>query len=147
MSTTESKFQRAYDLAVVEGEYREAIAICREVLANEPSHHMARMLLANLLDDHGDESEIKESKKLYLEAIKLHPKPDQGWWHEENPLRNLAIWEEKNGSDRNAELLYLLDSSFTKNGESIQQFLRLLQERDADLAEVLESVLSSNLAQ
>ncbi len=116
MKDVDKLFEQAYGLAVVDDKPLEAILLCREVISEDPKHHMARMLLANLLDDHGNPTEIAESRRHYIEAIRRSPKFDEAWdaWYEEDPVYNLAVWEERHGNKEVAKLLFILDKLFKK---------------------------------
>ena len=123
MKNIDELFSQAYGLAVGDEKPLEGILICREIIRTNPSHHMARMLLANLLDDHGDESEIAESRRHYIEAIRRSPRFDETWdaWYEEDPVYNLAVWEERHGNKEVAKLLFSLDKLFKKTVKSYRK--------------------------
>ena len=124
MSDPTTLFQRAYHLHVVEDDTENAISLCREILINSPQHHEARMLLANLLDDRGTESDAEESYHLYVEAIQSAPGYNDAWWFEENPLSQLAIWERRHGSPTIADILLTVDCILGGSDGSLDQLLQ-----------------------
>lgn len=147
LSEADNLFSKAYGLHVVDEKHTEAIPICRKILKRYPSHNMARMLLANLLDDFGNEAEIAESRMHYLEAIRGCPKFDESWgsWREEDPIYNLAVWEFRHGKKENAELLLLLDHFLAGTGRKVNEpktyLLESLSKRDKVLSEVVSASL------
>jgi tetratricopeptide (TPR) repeat protein len=143
MREAEELFNRAYGLAVVDDQPREAIEVCRKALEIEPDHCRARVFLGMLLDDHGNEAEKLESRQQFVEAIKraksLSSLCKSGY--EESALHHLGIWERNRGHAQNANLSFLANALLCKSAESFEYLVEQLDPSMMDVAVAIKPLL------
>ena len=143
MSEAQKLLAEAYKLHVVDEKHKEAIQLCRQALEIEPGDYRVRVFLGILLGDHGDEHEIIEARRHFIDAIRSAEKPSVFCtdWPEEAAIHHLGIWELARHHQQAASLFFLIDYLACGNESSHRHLLKIVSDIDAELSHDVEMIL------
>lgn len=104
------------------------------------------MLLANMLDDRDNETDSAESYRHYIEAIERCDGYNKAWWDEENPIAQLAIWEQKHGSPAVTDVLLAIDCILGGSKAAIERLTASVAPTDQRAKNLLHLVIQKFIA-
>jgi tetratricopeptide (TPR) repeat protein len=110
MKKVDELYAEAFHLHVGEGESSEAVEVCRRALETDPNHYPTRMLLGIILGDSESESDRREARYHFVEAIRRAEPISQLFdpLDDYAALYHLGISEMQEGHDYEAAMFFLL---------------------------------------